>query len=170
MKKVSILLCLILSFIAISAFAGPVPDTGQTKCYNNTVEIPCPSPGEPFYGQDAQYNCNPHSYTDLGNGIVQDNVTDLMWQQSTSQYNWGEALTYCDNLVLGDYSDWRLPTIKELSTLADSSIPSPGPTIDLTFFPYTFDFVYWSSTTAPGNSGYALYVNFSNGGSGGQQH
>ena len=36
-------------------FAWPVPDTGQTKCYNNTVEIPCPQPGEPFYGQDAQY-------------------------------------------------------------------------------------------------------------------
>ena len=66
------------------AFATPVPDTGQTKCYNNTVEIPCPQPGEPFYGQDAQYGPNPHSYTDLGNGIVRDNVTGLEWQQATA--------------------------------------------------------------------------------------
>jgi hypothetical protein len=75
------------------AFATPVPDTGQTKCYNNTVEIPCPQPGEPFYGQDAQYTTSyPHSYTKLGsNGaelpedatswlMVQDNLTGLVWE------------------------------------------------------------------------------------------
>jgi hypothetical protein len=32
----------------------PVPDTGQTTCYDaaGTV-LDCPSPGEPFYGQDG---------------------------------------------------------------------------------------------------------------------
>ena len=33
------------------AFATPVPDTGQTKCYNNTVEIPCPQPGSRSMGR-----------------------------------------------------------------------------------------------------------------------
>ena len=37
------------------ATAGSIPDTGQTKCYNDSVEITCPEPGEDFYGQDAQY-------------------------------------------------------------------------------------------------------------------
>ena len=46
------------------AFATPVPDTGQSKCYNAT-EVTCPSPGQPFYGQDAQYTINPMSYTKL---------------------------------------------------------------------------------------------------------
>jgi len=51
------------------AFAGwPIPDSGQTKCYNDTAEIPCPAPGEDFYGQDAQYTTNLRSYTKLDAG------------------------------------------------------------------------------------------------------
>ena len=90
----------------------PIPDTGQTKCYNNTQEIFCPLPGQPFYGQDAQYPCNPQSYTKLdanGNDLpnsatewimVQDNVTGLIWENKTDDgsihdkdniYNWNDA-------------------------------------------------------------------------------
>jgi hypothetical protein len=81
------------------AFATPVPDTGQTKCYNASYnahsEITCPSPGQPFYGQDAQYTINPMSYTKLdGSGVtlpdsatswvmVKDNVTGLIWENKT---------------------------------------------------------------------------------------
>jgi hypothetical protein len=43
----------------------PLPDTGQTKCYDKDSEITCPNPGQDFYGQDAQYICNPQSYTSL---------------------------------------------------------------------------------------------------------
>ena len=70
-----------------------IPDTGQTKCYNDTQEITCPQPGEPFYGQDAQYVTNPQSYTKLdenGNDLpddapwpwamARDNVTGLIWE------------------------------------------------------------------------------------------
>ena len=82
-----ILLTLCLSSITL---AGPIPDTGQTKCYNDTAEIPCPAPGEDFYGQDAQYVTNPRSYTKLDAGgndlpdtatswaMVRDNVTELI--------------------------------------------------------------------------------------------
>ncbi|MFZ2630157.1 MAG: DUF1566 domain-containing protein [Desulfosalsimonadaceae bacterium] len=74
-----------------STTPGGVPDTGQDKCYNETGEIPCPQPGEPFYGQDAQY-VGPRSYTKLdalGNDLpdsaaswtmVRDNVTGLIWE------------------------------------------------------------------------------------------
>jgi len=77
MKKLYILFSLILSLIAVPAFAGPLPDTGQTKCYDNNFEIICPLPGEQFYGQDAQYDINTPSYTKLGdNGTeLQDNAT-----------------------------------------------------------------------------------------------
>ena len=73
----------------------PLPDTGQTKCYDNSVEIPCPEPGEAFYGQDASYLINPPSYTKLdasGNDLpddaaewvmVRDNVTELIWEVKT---------------------------------------------------------------------------------------
>jgi hypothetical protein len=43
---------IILMFNAI-VLAAPVPDTGVTKCYSDIGEITCPSPGQPFYGQDA---------------------------------------------------------------------------------------------------------------------
>ncbi len=70
----------------------PIPDTGQTKCYDNEKDIPCPQPGEDFYGQDAHYTINPPSYTKLdadGNDLsddaeewvmVRDNVTGLIWE------------------------------------------------------------------------------------------
>ena len=73
----------------------PIPDTGQTKCFDNDYEIPCPSPGQDFYGQDANYApCNPHSYTELGNGIVRDNVTTLEWQKEIAPgtYTWQQAI------------------------------------------------------------------------------
>lgn len=70
--------------------AGPAPDTGQTIYYDSSGEITCPQPGEPFYGQDANYTINPPSYTNLdanGNALantatswamVRDNVTKLI--------------------------------------------------------------------------------------------
>lgn len=47
----------------------PVLNTGQTRCYDNTQEITCQEPGEPFYGQDANYQPRvPRSYTKIGDG------------------------------------------------------------------------------------------------------
>ena len=183
-------LALILPGIAIT---GSLPDTGQTKCYNTTTSIPCPSPGEDFYGQDAQYPCNPQSYTTLGGGImVQDNVTGLIWEvkqdkddtkdyenphDADNTYTWydgdtgtpgdgTDTLDFINALnaeQFGGYDDWRLPTIKELSTLVDSSIPYPGPTINTDYFPNTVSSGYWSSTTHAINPYYAWIVYFSYG-------
>ena len=140
-------------FLATISFAVPVPDTGQTKCYDNSVESSCPVPGQPFYGQDAQYGINSQSYTDLGNGIVRDNVTGLEWVKDGNlmatrdpgfdtdgtsgdgAVTWQHALDYVAKLNNDDYlghSDWRLPTIKELSTLVDSSRFNPS--INTTYF------------------------------------
>ena len=88
--------CFIVLMVTAVAWATPVPDTGQTKYYNNTVEIPYPSAGQPFYGQDGNYSINPMSYTKLdGNGndlpdsstswlMVRDNVTSLIWELKTN--------------------------------------------------------------------------------------
>ena len=179
------LLALVLLILSVSfVHAGPIPDTGQTKCYDNTQEIPCPQPGQPFYGQDAQYGTNTQSYTDLGNGVIKDNVTGLQWVKDgnlmatrdpgfDADYTagdgcvtWQHALDYVAKLNNENYlghSDWRLPTIKELSTLVDISIPYPGPTINITFFPGTVAYYYWSSTTLAGDTSYAWSVNFFNG-------
>ena len=97
MKKIWIINTLLLVIPFIS-FASPVPDTGQIECYDaegNEI-TPCPSPGQNFYGQDANYApCNPHFYIKLdssGNDLpdkatewfmVRDNTTGLIWEVKT---------------------------------------------------------------------------------------
>ena len=101
-------------------------------------------------------------YSDNGNGTVTDNSSGLMWQQTTAADTmiWEDALSYCENLNLGGYTDWRLPTVKELNSLVDSSIPSPGPTINTALFPDTQSSGYWTSTTSFTNTGSAWIVFF----------
>jgi hypothetical protein len=59
-----------------------VVDTGQDICYDNSGEISCPNPGEPFYGQDAQFDGYQPNYTISEDSLtVYDNVTGLTWTQ-----------------------------------------------------------------------------------------
>jgi hypothetical protein len=144
----------------VYARAGPLPDTGQSKCYDDSVEITCPEAGEDFYGQDAQHTGNAPSYTDNGDGTITDNVTGLMWQKSpdtdedgdidaNDKLTYDEALTGAGTLGLGGYNDWRLPTIKELYSLIDFSGIDPSgyegtetsglvPFIDTTYFDFAY--------------------------------
>ncbi len=148
-KSIYILFMCALLACGSAAFAGPVPDTGQS----------------------TDFTCNPHSYTDFGNGIIRDNVTGLLWQKATAPgitegvYSRQQAVDYCNNLTLGGYTDWRLPAIKELSMLVDSGVTlsseQPNPTIDLTYFPGTEADNYWSSSLLSGDSGQAWTVDFS---------
>jgi serine/threonine protein kinase len=50
-----------------------------------------------------------------------DESTHLMWARkgNGSGVNWNQAKSYCRQLRLGGYSDWRLPAIDELSALYD---------------------------------------------------
>ncbi len=178
----------IILMLTSVAFAAPVPDTGQSKCYNGTVEITCPSPGQPFYGQDANYTINPMSYTKLdGSGnvlpdsatswvMVKDNVTGLIWENKMDErtihnkndkYAWNESISIfiatLNGTYFGGHNDWRLPTIKELAYIVKYSIPSPGPTIDTVYFPNTQSSGYWSSTTHAESTNLAWGVNFDNG-------
>jgi hypothetical protein len=114
--------------------------TGQTKCYDYSAEIVCPSSGD-FYGQDSQYAewgaCTPKSFsvqTVNGDKIVVDNNTGLEWQQSPGEgsYNWQEAQDYCRESTYAGFSDWRLPTPHEILTIADNGKSNPA--IDTTIF------------------------------------
>ena len=95
-----------------------VVDTGVEDFYNDTSAIPKPNRGEPFFGQDAQYQINPPSYTDNGDGTVTDNVTGLMWQKLMGEkMTYEEAFRQAGKSDLGGYHDWRVPSIKELYSL-----------------------------------------------------
>ena len=203
--------CFVILMFAVVALAAPVPDTGQSKCYNNTVEIPCPSPGQPFYGQDANYTINPMSYTKLdgsGNALldsatswvmVRDNVTGLVWEMKTSKdgvknyndphdadntYTWYDSnpatnggnpgtpgagtdtedfIKALNDARYGGYSDWRMPTIKELTYIVNCGISFSRPMIDTGYFPNAVSSFYWASTTSANNTNDAWGVNFSYG-------
>jgi len=62
-------------------------------------------------------------YVDNKDGTVTDNITNLVWQKAEDGVarNEAGADAYCQNLVLGGYSDWRLPRIDELTTVVDYS-------------------------------------------------
>lgn len=96
----------------------PIVDTGVHQYYGSSSIINQPSAGSPFYGQDATYQGFEPSYTNNGNGTITDNVTGLMWQQDMgSKISYADAFKKADTLSLGGYTDWRVPTIKELYSL-----------------------------------------------------
>lgn len=61
------------------------------------------------------------------NGTVLDTQTNLMWaaNDNSSDINWADAKSYCDNYRGGGYMDWRMPTQEELAGLYDGSKSSP---------------------------------------------
>lgn len=113
-----------------SSLKFKIPDTNQTKCYSASSgsETACVRTG-----YDADYINNAPSYTKSSDGkIITDNVTGLMWTQSTDTdgngiLNYSDkklqsaASSYCDSLSLGGYDDWRLPDIKTLYSLIQFS-------------------------------------------------
>jgi hypothetical protein len=187
-KKVLIITCALflpLSFCS-SSYGRPIPDTGQMKCYDNSGEIPCPQPGESFCGQDGNYTINPPSYSKLdGNGsdlpdeatewvMVRDNVTGLIWEVKTDDgsihdrddtYGWIKARdVFIPNLnatSLGVFSDWRLPTRKELGSILDYGRQNPA--TSTFYFQNTMAARYWSSTGWVLSGDMFWSVNFENG-------
>ena len=109
-----------------------IVDTGQILCYDNASEIEKPNEGSSFFGQDAQYRGNQPSYLDNGDGTVSDLITGLMWTQNPgSKVTYAQAKEGAGSNTTGGYSDWRLPTIKELFSLIDFSGMDPsGPVVN----------------------------------------
>jgi len=87
-----------------------------------------------------------------------DKRSGLMWQRETfpSALNWKDALAHCENLTLDNYSDWRLPNIKEILSIVDFAVTNPAIYSE---FPTQSAF-YWSSTSHTQNYYKAWGVEF----------
>ena len=154
-----------------------VVGTGLTRCYDNRSEIAPPKAGQPFYGQDAQYQAVQPAYKDNGDGTVTDLNTGLTWIQKppTDKYSWTDAAKVVAGLNSRNFAghgDWRLPNTKELYSIINHS--KGWPYIDTKFFvcelsPQVEDQVkntqYWSSdkSVTAGGRTEAFGVNFATG-------
>lgn len=152
--------------------------TGHIKAYAASVSGPMGKYVRCVVGDDYLIN----DFVDNSDGTITDNATGMMWTQADSGFamEWEQALTYAQEMneanYLG-YSDWRLPDIKELQSIADYDYAPDaedeaydGPALDPMFivsettneagtsdYPY-----YWSSTSARFQAGgdfyYAWYL------------
>jgi hypothetical protein len=158
----------------------PLPDTNQRQCYDAAAAVTCPSPGQPFHGQDAQVGWDTtHAATERftrdltvsAQPVVTDNVTALVWQGCTlglsgddcatgfvAKASWDDQLASCDSLTWGGHDDWRLPDPYELQTLVNCDTATP-PGIDTTVFPATPLDWFWSSSSSV-QSSWAWTVQF----------
>lgn len=123
-----------------NAAAYQIVDTGQKKFYGDDKVIARPANGNSYFGQDAHYLSGDPSYLDNDNGTVTDNITGLMWQKVMGQkLTYQEAFQKAESLSLGGYSDWRVPSIKELYSIIQFTGSVKGqkainPFIDTNYF------------------------------------
>lgn len=113
------------------------------------------------------------------NGTVTDNKTGLTWMRcslgqiwdgsgctgSISRMNWQAALINAKSERFANFNDWRLPNIKELASIVESSCFDPA--INIEVFPNTPGYIYWSSSARPSTSNsndhykaYLMYFNY----------
>ena len=124
-------------------------------------------------------------YTDNEDGTISDHRTGLMWMKCTYglsydssgndcddgsgatatsgdwQAAFDKAATANDNSGIFNYTDWRLPNKKELSSIVDlGNTPS---TVNQTIFPSTQGAAYWTSTPSAADDTKASTIDFSTG-------
>ena len=98
-----------------------------------------------FWSEPLNYDVSPTPvstetrFTENGDGTVTDNNTRLMWAIDVGAIgitSWAGAISFCNDLVLpaSGYSDWRLPTLYEISPLLEA--------LSL----HTEPIYYWTST------------------------
>lgn len=149
--------------------------TGQTVQYSTGDD------GTTQKGYDGGYWVNGWDgstrFTDNLDGTVTDNLTGIMWMKNPNcmaiKYNgfdadgaviWQLALDFVDGINNGTYSDcqfgytdWRIPTIRELLSLVDYSKTNPALPAGHPF-DNVLNAVYYSATTWVSNTGRSISV------------
>ncbi len=113
-------------------------------------------------------------FEDNADGTVTDKDSTLMWMRCTAGQAWSTGTCVGEPLALSwaeaqaaaadenrsgrmFFNDWRLPTLRELATIAERRCSNPR--LDLSTFPNSPARAYWSASSRPdGGSGSTAYV------------
>jgi len=121
------------TFITLIVLSSPVSSIAQT-CQTTSIQATTPS----------------NQFKDNGNGTITDTKTGLMWKKCSEgqtgnnckgvaqSYSWQNALTQAQTVnqtVFASYKDWRVPNIKELTSIVEEQCIDPA--INMAIFPNT---------------------------------
>ena len=137
---------------------------------NSSGSFPTTAPGGWEQATGANWLRDPASDDGTGGGtasdglcngsedcVYQDQLTGLFWiQDDATTRNWSNAITYCDGLSYGGYTDWRLPVQKELIQAYTDGIWSLKTATELNLT----NTAYWSASTVSTDifSGWRVFV------------
>ena len=167
----------------VAAANGPSArplQTGQTGCYdasgNTTDAIPCAGTGQ----DGATQTGVARRYIDNGDGTITAASTGLMWEKKSADgslhdrgnvYSWSDAfavfITGINSARFAGHTDWRLPNVNELQSLANYGLsPAIDPAFNtgcvasctVTTCSCAQSGDSWSSTTRQGSPGFAWLV------------
>ena len=103
----------------------------------------------------------------FNNEAILDKETGLVWERSpqTTSARWITARRTCAEKNVGGQKGWRLPSLEELTSLVDSSIAPPGPTLPPGHpFLTVQSTVYWSATRVDEDARGSWAIHFGLGG------
>lgn len=114
------------------------------------------------------------SFVDKGDGTVSDPVRGLTWMRCSlgqtwvnqscegdaSELNWQQALQAAHGLLYANKLGWRVPNIKELSSITERSCVRPA--INEILFPNTPSDDFWTSTPSVQDPSRAWVIAFFN--------
>jgi len=108
-------------------------------------------------------------FVDNADGTVTDKLTGLMWTKDAnlpnSNISWYQAIDFVKTVNAGNYTDWRLPNVKEIESLLNAGESNIALWLTGQGFTNVQSYGYWSSTTSAFFCSDAWTVNFSGAGS-----
>ena len=168
MRNLHLIFVLATSLLPLAtAQAAPadLPETGQTTCTDAVgATISCVGTG-----QDGDHLAGvawPSPRFVVGTGVgttdqcVTDTLTGLMWMRApdSGARTWAHALTFTNGLTLCGFSDWRLPNVNEIESLAHSEAANQANFLNDVGFTGVQAADYWSSSSYAGRPARAWIV------------
>lgn len=153
-----------LGLVAVAALAlGAGPASGATVANG------------PYYATPSWDQTLPSStrfivLSNFNSAAVLDRETGLVWERDPfarlpTSGIWDGATALCPQLRIGGRMGWRLPSVHELASLVDPSIPSGTPALPVGHPFLHVAGVYWSASAVANHPGLIAYtVTFEQGG------